>query len=464
MFLAVLVLAGLYIVPGGKMVYQQDFSKKHFNFLGGRGFFYKMGPEERLADNNKMIGDPLYFYVRAPRSFSEAIMTIKYKISSDSLVKNDYLNIETGILMDKSNWRYNLYPVFNNKLNKIFSTWSVVKDENMTLAQKNKKFSRLTDFIEHNDFSKSAFYNYNLNYDYVLPGYQAEIGKTLNISNLQGSYSFYTYIKDENLKVDFSFLNKNNNNTQALSIFVYYQNNLIFDKSLTANIFSPDLPVNFNLNLSNLPEGVYKVEIKANDDFLTSNLISYNSKLVFINRVWLSDLSNGLILWSDKNNFKIKSFSAQCLDKVDINNEIFTVDKIYQQFDFTVSNKADLYKITSDSCGLLIENNGLFSFTKESFFNPGLNKVAEDTNWDNIDTVVADYSQPLESDGYYISKIKMNLQSAVYDTDGYRFIISAPFLKNLSSDEYVEIKEIKIEFQGKTLMEKIKEIVGRFKK
>ena len=457
--MAILVLVGFYIVPGGKIVYQQDFSKKYFNFLGGRGFFYKMGPEERLIDDNKMIGDPLYFYVRAPRSFSEAIMTIKYKISASSLAKNNYLNIETGILMDKSNWRYNLYPVFNNKLNEIFSAWSVVKNEDVILAQKNKKFSQLADFIEHNDFSNSAFYNYNLDYDYILSDYQAETDKTLSILNLQGSYSFYTYIKEEDLKIDFSFLNKNNNNIQALSIFVYYQNNLIFDKSLTADIFSSDSPVNFNLNLSDLPEGAYKVEIKANDDFLTPKLISHNSKLVFINRVWLSNLTNGLAVWSDKNNFKIKSFSARCLDKVDINNEIFTVDKIYQQFDFTTSNKTDLNKITSNSCGLLIENNGLFSFTEESFFNPILNKLAEDTDWDNIDMVVADYSQPLENDGYYTSEIKMDLQSALRDTDGYRFIISAPFLKNLNPDEYVEIKEIKIEFQGKTLMEKIKEII-----
>ncbi len=461
MFLATLLLVGLYIVPGGKITYKQDFSKKYFNILGGRGFFYKMGPVERLIDKNKMIGDPLYFYVRAPRSFSQAIMTIKYRFSSNDLIKTNYTNIETGVLLDKNNWNYNLYPVFNNKLNEIFSTWPLIKNEEVVLAQQNKKFSKLSDFVEHNDFSTSVFYNYNLNYNYILPNYQAKTNETLNISNLQGSYSFYTYIKDENLKVDFSFLNKNNKNNQALSIFVYYQNNLIFDESLKPDIFSLDSPVNFNLNLSNLPEGVYKVEVKASDDFLTPSLISHNSKLVFINRVWFYDLKNGFTLWSNRNNFKIKSFSAQCLNKISINEENFIIDEIYKQFDFSSTIQNDLNKITSKSCGLLIENNALFSLTPESFFNPVLNKLNEDTDLNSIDTIVANYREPLKEGDYYVSEIKMDLSSALRDDSGYRFIISAPFLKNLNPEEYLEIKEIKIEFVGKTLMEKIKEIIKK---
>jgi len=454
----VILLAVFYIVPTGKITYKQDLSKKYFNFLGGRGFLHKISPEERLLEDNKIIGDPVYFNFRTSRNFSKVKMTLKYKLSSAVLGNNEYLNIETGVLMDKANWRYNLYPVFNKKMNEVLNEWNIIKNEQTVLAQKDKNYSSLEDFLNQKNFSSTVLYNYNLNYDYILPDYEVD-DKIVDVYNLKGSYSFYTYIKNEDLKIDFSFLNEKVSANNQPSIFVYYQNQLIFEDALSIK----DSLGNFNLFLSDLPEGVYKVEIKVDDDWLTKKLSSHNSKMVFINKVWLNDLSTGLKIWSNKNNFKIKSFSAQCLSDVKINNETFLVDEIYKQFDFSIEDikKEALNEISSDSCGLLIETNGLFAFSEDSFFNPIISKLNEESDWNNINTIIANYEPPKQENDYYISEIEMDLHSAVRDKDGYRFLISAPFLKKSNNNEYIELKEINMEFEGSNLINKISSIINK---
>ncbi|MDD3085328.1 MAG: hypothetical protein PHU32_05580, partial [Candidatus ainarchaeum sp.] len=187
----VILLAVFYIVPTGRITYKQDLNKKYFNIFGGRGFLHKLGPEERLLENNKIIGDPVYFNFRTSRNFSKVKMTLKYQLSPAVLENNEYLNIETGVLMDKANWRYNLYPVFNQKINKILSEWYIVKDGQTVLAQKNKNYSSIENFLNQKDFSSTVLYNYDLNYDYILPDYEVD-DEIVDVYNLKGSYSFYS--------------------------------------------------------------------------------------------------------------------------------------------------------------------------------------------------------------------------------------------------------------------------------
>ena len=87
------ILACFYFVPSGKISYKYDFSQKYYNIIGGRGFFHKLGPPERIIDKNKIIGDPVYFYLKNFRNFSSAKMKIKYQISPNLLEKNNFLNI-----------------------------------------------------------------------------------------------------------------------------------------------------------------------------------------------------------------------------------------------------------------------------------------------------------------------------------------------------------------------------------
>ncbi len=453
-FLAVItiVLAYFYFCPLGKITYEHDFSRKYYNFLGGKGFIHKLGPAERIADKNKVIGDPAYFYLRTPSEFSLAQLKIKYKISPELLDSDEFLNIGAGVLLDKDNWRFSLYPVFNNYLEKLFLEWDSQEEGEIIFYQRERKFDSYLDLLKQGDLSKVAFYNYDIDYDYIINDYEPQrTDNYLNIENIRGSYSFLTYIKNEDLNFNFNF-SAYKEELNNLSLYVYFHNNIIFSQNLLNVEGLNNNNLDYNLNLADLPEGVYKVEIRSGDNLITKKLSTSNSKLVFLNRAWLSGLKNGLEIFSNKNNFRIKALEADCLGEIDINSEKFIIDKIYQQFNLSLSdNSHDLNKIKSNSCGLLFENNGLFSFTPESFFNPLPQELEEGINLDQFDFVVAKYKKTKMEDEYFVSEVEVNLNKAFKDKDGYQFIISAPFLKDLKDDRFIELKEIEMKLKKRIL-------------
>lgn len=469
----IVVLAVFYFVPLGKMTYRHDFSKEYYNILGGKGFFYKFGPVERLIDDNKIIGDPVYFYLRTPRTFSSAKLKIKYQFSPQLLSEKKYFNIEAGVLMDKSNWHYDLKPVFNSTLNDISNNkeFYVSRDNDIIFAQSKsaEKFVDYKEFLNSDKYPEALFYNYYPFFDFRINNYLSVDGMdrpdyfhhdiSTNLRNLRGSYLFYTYIKDDKLKFDFEFSAKDSLEASIrpknVSIFVYYQNETIFSDSFQ---FNSNEKHDYFLNLEALPEGAYKIEIKTEDDVITRNLKTELNKISFLNRVWLDDLDDSFTLYSNKNSFRVKSFNSDCLGELKINGQVFQVDKIFQQFNFSgPKNNLDnnLNKIESDSCGFLIETNGFLSFSETSFMNPLLNRLDQDSDLEQFDYLLAKYKNEYLEEGVYLSELDFNLIGAFRDKDGYRFLISAPFLSELEKEKYLEILDLEIELQGRTLKEKI---------
>ena len=443
----ILVLAFLYIVPGGKIKYQYSFSRP---YLWGRGFFHKFGPEDRII-NNKIIGDPVYFYLRSPRNFSEAKLKIKYRFSPELIVNHDFINLEAGVLVDKDNWNYSLKPFYNNVLENL--TEAQIED-GVLFYQKDQIFSNYQEFLNQSNFSSSTvFYNFQPNFIYIDPSYQPVSDQVLEINQLKGSHSFYLYLKEENLNFDFSFL-RQSDTLKDLDLFLYYQDNLIFSDRIS---FLVEDELFYQLNLSDLPEGVYKLEIKANDQILSSFKTNL-SKLVFINKIFLDQSYGPFTLYSNQNNLRIKSINIESLGEIEIASNTFKVDKIFQQFNFSVPKPdSDLVLIKSDSSGFLIEGEALFSFSVDSFFNPNLNKLSVASQSNEADFILAKYSPVIKDGEYYISEISLDLQNAWREKGVYRFIISAPFLKDVDSSNYIEISDLEIELSGKTLLRKINE-------
>lgn len=453
-FLAIItiILAYFYFSPLGNITYKHKFSNKYYNFLGGKGFIHKLGPTERVVSKNKIIGDPAYFYLRSAGRFSSAKLKIKYKISPELLNSEEFLNMEAGVLLDKNNWRFSLYPIFNNYLEKLLSEWDSQEEGGIIFYQREKKFDNYLDFLKQKDFSNTAFYNYNIDHDYIIKDYQPQRAiNHINIENIRGSYSFFTYIKNEDLSFVFNF-HAHREVFSNLSLYVYFYNNIIFSQNLLESGGVDIDNVNYNLNLKDLPEGVYKVEIRSDNNLITKKLSTSNSKLVFINKIWLSGSENNWKIFSNRNNFRIKALEADCLGEIEINSEKFSIDKIYQQFNFSLGdNSLDLNKIRSDSCGLVIENSGLFSFTEDSFFDPLLQKLEDGVDLTELDFIIAKYKKIQIEGDYFVSEIEIDLNKAFKDKDGYQFIISAPFLRDLVNSKFIEIEEVKIKLEKRFL-------------
>ncbi|MCK9439071.1 MAG: hypothetical protein WC164_03620 [Patescibacteria group bacterium] len=454
----IFVLLWLYFSPFGHISYQKDFSKKQNTFLGGKGTIYKLGPDDRLVDRNKIVGEPAYFYLKTNRSFDSAKVSIEYKISDHVFQDNDYINFEMGVLLNKDNWNYHLHPVYNNVLDSLYNSWhKTIEGDGTVFLQKEKKFSNFNDYLRQANFSSLLVYNYNLKNDFVLPDYQTIKNYKFLIPSLRGSHVFYAYLKDENLKFDFALRSLNQENEKKADIFVYLNQDIIFSKNFSVEELNRGNL--FSLNLPGLPEGVYKIEIRSGDDIVLENFTSYMHKLVFLHKVNLYETKNGFDVFSNKADLRIKSLESKCLNKLNINEDVFEVNQIFKQFNFKSLNKG-INNVKSNSCGMLIESNGLFSFSYESFFNPLISSLSSDVVMDDYNFILANYNSPSKKDDTHVSVLSFDLKEAYREKDEYRFIVSAPFLKGDDLDKYLEIKNIKIELQGKNLFEKVREYLN----
>ena len=144
----------------------------------------------------------------------------------------------------------------------------------------------MEDFLNNlPDPKEIALYNYNLNFDYLMPDYKPA-GKETEINYpLRGDYQFYSYLKNEDLDLIFSFedLNKNKGG-DPVDLSLYYKNKLIDsrrldDDGVTSDGGEKNAERELRLKNSGLPEGIYKIEVKTGDDIVTTKI-----KIYVINR------------------------------------------------------------------------------------------------------------------------------------------------------------------------------------
>src|SRR3989339_636065 len=125
------------------------------------------------------------------------------------------------------------------------------------------------------------------------PETRAENEIISNIPALRGSYQFFTYIKDEEFNFEFEFLDLNENKDEdQINLHLYYNDTLIKTAHLDDDgIFSDNGSTTksriINMQVNDLPEGVYKVELRANDDIVTQKINTKQNKISFLNKLYL---------------------------------------------------------------------------------------------------------------------------------------------------------------------------------
>jgi hypothetical protein len=421
-----------------------------------------------------IIGDPAYFTLRVPRRFEKAKLTLKFKNNSSKSI------IEAGILIDKEVWNYDLKPLDNTILNKLADEWETVRSGDLLLLQREKKIESVEEFLENPPAAERiAAYNYSLKKKFLLSDYEPVETEGTLCCPLQGAYKFYTYIKNEDLSFDFSLqdLNKNND-VDDVDILVYYSGKEIYKDTLSDD---GGVGRNLKLFLANLPEGVYKISLRANDDIITRTIKTPQSKIVFINKIALADapeVSCGRNIFTDSRALQFQTILSDRLGEVKIieipllgGNEgedlnatgtLVKISETYKQFS-TKEILPDFSEIIMPSDGITVAGDGLFAFSQEAFFVPEIKKV--DANFDadreGVDYIIANYTPPTQEGEWKIATADFDITNAYKEFNKHSFLISVPgLLVEDGEASGVEIGEIKIELEGTNLWEKIKKILS----
>lgn len=457
------------ISPGGIKEYCHDFDEESY-------FISKLSPQERIIKGikkteNILVGNPVYFSLRTLRVFDQAVFTIKYKNPDDLPL------IEAGILADNIIWRYDLRGLENKLLEQLRYVWDVTREEDVMFLQREKKYNSIQEFLDNPPSSeKIAVYNYDLDIEYILSDYNKrgknEIGS--NIPALRGDYQFFTYIKDEKLDIEFEFFDLNQNKDEdSLDIHLYYNDTLIDnlhvdDDGVIGDTGSTTRSRFAEFKLDNLPEGVYRIELRAGDDIITKRLKSNQNKLSFFNKLYIHrEGMTDFKIYTDSKKVQVKTIYPGSLQILKSGDNQISIDQTYGQFEMVLPNLSSstkYHEIDIEKDGIIITGNGVFSFDPNELINPRLKKadIGLDVNSGEIDYIIAKYDYVEREKDIIKASVIFDLKNAYRDvykhqlgqSGAYNFLISIPDLK-IEDKKRFEIEEICLQLKGKTIKEKI---------
>lgn len=464
--LAIFAFVCLAIVPFGRITY--DYSLNGRSLLGGKGFFGNFTPTDRVditGDNLKVVGDSVYFSLFTPRRFEKAKMTITYR----GFDYETYPIIEAGVMVDPILRNYRTYPVSNYILDRLSTEWKKISQGGLMLLQKEKKYDSVDDLLANPPQKEElAFYNYQHLFPYRIDGYQAN-RNIINLPDLRGAYQFYTYIDNEDLNFFADFLDLNQNldkNGDAVQIYVYDSSQkAVAEYSLPDDGNKNDdgkmgAARNIKINIPGLVRGVYKVEVKVNDDIVSQNIQTTQSKIAFVSRIWLyNHASRSISLWTDGPWLKAKAADPAGVGEIGLNDELLEIPETYQQYSAVFGNSQGLNQVSVYRPETVLETSGVFAFSSEALFNPEVQKIERSSDLSRIKYIVAGYEIPVSLGIWKQAQVDMDISDVYREKGNTNFMISVPGLLAENQETGMEIKSIKIELTGKSLIRKIKEYV-----
>lgn len=459
------------VVPTGRISYVYDF--KHPSYFIGH-----LRPKDRVEPpengRQKIIGDPVYFNLRPPRQFNKVKVILKYRRISDDEKEKTAPILEIGVLADKTVWRYDLKPLDNEIINELAREWNAVRGQNnVILLEKEKKYASVEEFLANlPPRNEIALYHYNLSKEFVLPDYASSSKERIINYALRGPYQFYTYLGDnENLDFTFYFRDLNKNKDKdPIELQLYCQGELIDSRRLPDNNDIGDSGQSedrgqLQLKLSGLPAGIYKVELRVNDDIITKKITTKQSKLAFVHQLWLYRAgASDIKLYTDSRRIQAKTPNPDSLQVIKVGQDELELNKTYKQFSILVRRASStagysIIKLAKD--GVILAGDEVFAFSPSALLNPDFRKVDIDfdVQAEGINYILARYQWPLEVGEWRTANAEFELRRAYRENGQYSFLISIPGLR--ADDEVsdgIEISEIKVELLGKNLIEKIKEL------
>jgi len=270
-----------------------------------------------------------------------------------------------------------------------------------------------------------------------------------------------------NWSVDFYDLNQNaDKNGDAVKIYVYdSQQKSVAEYDLPDDGNREDNgqmsgPRNLKISLPNLPAGVYKVEVKANDDVVSRQIQTTQTKLAFISHLWLYNHSEAEIgLWTDGSFLKLKAADPLGVGEMLLNGNSFFIPETYKQYKVPFSDSQTINELKVLRPETVVETSGVFSFSPEALFNPDTKKIEAGANLAGLKEIVARYNPPVSLGIWKQATVEMDISDVYREKGQTNFMISIPGLLAENQIVGAEIKSISLELTGKSLIDKIKEYV-----
>ncbi|MBU1131431.1 hypothetical protein KJ840_04830 [Patescibacteria group bacterium] len=447
-------LVYLDFVPSGHLEFTYDFSQDS-------PVITNLFPANRMTEINKIVGsgsywqavkqDPVYFDVRLPQKFAAAKVKIIYQNKNQPLIQ---LGLKT---IGEGEWHYQFKPLENQLLDNL--DWPVIENAEASLWQRSKNFITINQFFDQLDsLDKVGAYYYDLDRKFMLPDYQPQNNYQELNKTLRGGYAFYTYIKNEVL--DFTFKTQDINRSEGPDFFTFKvyngQNDKIYEEEFDDDGYISKLdpasaPRYINLQLADLAEGVYKIQLVAEDEIFTRQIKTKQQYLTFIDRLYLADsreyeggfvdlIYKPTVIYSTIPRLGFETAHEAGRQSVKINDQTLDISETHKNY-FITSEIVPNYIFIPEN-DLKVFGRGLLAFSQNQFFNPEIFQLRDFSGDLGVDYLITEYHSPQEINGWKAGEVRFNLNNADIENRKLRLVISAPELSG--SKEIIPLKQISV--------------------
>lgn len=449
-----------YFFPSGKLEVIYDFEEDSIYISHLEPWQRLLPPEEENGVWSQRIKDDLvYFNVNNPRWFE--------RITAEIVFSNEDQNIfEIGARVNSANG-YQNKPLRNKIIDEL--KWEKINEGDIALYQKEVMYDTIGDFVT--DFvdnkladSEVGQYFYHLPENRILPDYVKSNREIVIDHAIRGSQTIFTYIKDEELNFSFYKTDLNRyigSDSVIVDIFRHRDGENIFSGIIDddgmeeiddVSVSTKDLSV----QIPNLEEGVYRIEVKGNKDFIINRILTRQKLVVFSKAIFLADNEeyiNNFIpgtkpttLFTNSSIVNFKTPHPAGLQTIILEDTELNLEKVGTVYNVELDG---ITEITVPNNDVLIESNGLFAFSMEQYFYPFPENVidlGENSETNSLNFIITQYSTPLKEDGWITKSQTFNVNDLYSDKSGnFRFRLSAPGLGE--DEDTIQVKEIKAGFE-----------------
>lgn len=419
-----------------------------------------------------VTNDNVYFDINLPNSL--------FKTISLSIIFKNPQNLNEILIGGSVGENFS----FKNKIlsNKILDNldWSAANKGYLTLFQKKKDYENVDEFLENPPLDKKiAMYNTATAPRAIFKDYRTSEKLIKFPYTLRGKHTALVYIKQENLYLEFEKQDLNFAHGQDAGIvrISNYKNDIVFEKnieddSIVDNSSEQREPERMELNVSDLEEGVYKIDFNFNDDVLIKNMQTKNHWFVFKNRIFIADndiykqttKETNLIFQGDE--LKISTPNEGGLQNITLNSQSFNIELQRHPYAFNKElNDIDFsgeILINSPKSNLILQSaKGFFVFeSPDTFFYPfpsyivDFNADSKESLLGEVSYILAEYQKPIElADGWQENSYTFDIKDLHQDDKRIKFILSAP---GLSKECFsFSIRQIRMELENSNMIRDI---------
>jgi hypothetical protein len=448
------------LVPSGQTTYRYDIGKSS-------AIISPLFPANRLQPEllhtnsgwQKVVKEPVYFEARLQRKFDQAEVTVEFANPSNTFVQ---VGLRT---IGELDWNYDYLPLDNPVLNNL--NWPKLSNGSLSLWQRQKDFQTIEQFTSVlPTVNNLAIYAYNLQRKFLLPDYQPLAKRQTIVRSLRGQHVFYTYIKNELL--DFIFKYNDINRADGFDpwkIVVFDSENkeiykmLVADDGRGGRFDGASKLLTAKLYLPNLNEGVYRIELQAEDEIIFRSFDTAQRYLTFANRLYLVDseeYSNGLtdlkieptFVYSTISRLGFYTAHSTSLQKISIGaRQTINLDKTHTDYYLTAKEVPTI--IYSPKNDIKIFGRGLLALSKDTYFNPEIYNLRDFAATPDIKYLLTSYQVPQQTGEWRQNRVVFSLANANPANRKLRFSISAPELQPEKDNIY--IKSISLTLKGEKL-------------